>query len=574
MDSPPTPDRRWIRAAKRFLRHVLRFDALRAFAIAILALGVVLWVGADKPAGEAALVVIGTLVSYILLPDQPQRFWRVRASELAETVPPSDLRTAGRETARALAIQTGGTINPACSSLLWNDAVERVSHAVSNPRRVILDMDYRIAVTKEEHRQLVRATITSKRCWPGAGTVFFSFCSDVASLGQEFASEGSFAREIVELEPDEDMDAWEHRVSMYPVSLVIDGKNVDSIGRKTLTISGGARAHRLLFDVSETPITDAYTTLQSVSEFHQSPHDRTFSVKFSTYFCVGSTQLSLEVADPTVLIHANDFMLDPSLDIHFFHQYGLASHRVVVQTKGNSVLHPGSGVVFSWEPGELLAPVPAALDNRLPEGSPLPVEVALPTVLVPTAARDEPLVPISGVRCIDAYHRLGLLEVPRELQARKEVVYRLNDARIRLPNGFDFIVLDGWRAESLQARILEHYRHVMSGAVDGYVADPQSTAMRPAHMVGGAVDLTLAYQGRPLALGSLYDDFTLAAHLHAYEATDSTVRRLRRLMGEALLGAGFAPYPFEWWHWSYGDDVWAVFSGNDALYDLVQVEPR
>lgn len=43
-------------------------------------------------------------------------------------------------------------------------------------------------------------------------------------------------------------------------------------------------------------------------------------------------------------------------------------------------------------------------------------------------------------------------------------------------------------------------------------------------------------------------------------------------MASIMLKAGFAPYPLEWWHWSYGDDVWASFVGSDALYDVVEDE--
>jgi D-alanyl-D-alanine dipeptidase len=35
--------------------------------------------------------------------------------------------------------------------------------------------------------------------------------------------------------------------------------------------------------------------------------------------------------------------------------------------------------------------------------------------------------------------------------------------------------------------------------------------------------------------------------------------------------AGFAPYRYEWWHWSYGDDVWAEFVGADnVLFELIE----
>lgn len=217
--------------------------------------------------------------------------------------------------------------------------------------------------------------------------------------------------------------------------------------------------------------------------------------------------------------------------------------------------------------GEMLAVIPV-LDGLLPEGAPLPVHPGLPTQMVATAARNEPLVAVTGARCIDAYHQLGITNTRRVLSARKAVVERLAVAQTRLPSGFALVVLDGWRSAQLQTDLVNHYESVHGGSVAGYVADPDSITMRPPHVVGAAVDLTLSFHGQPLALGSAYDEFSPAAHLDAFEGSDSTVRRLRRLMAEAMLAAGFAPYPLEWWHWSYGDDIWAAYYGRQALYDV------
>ncbi len=567
---PFSSEKRWRRAVVRFLRHLVRINALRAFAAAVVALGVVELAGADTAVGQGGLVVIGTLISFILLPDEPSRFWRVRAEDLAETVPPSDLQAAGRATARALALQSGGLVGAEPSATLWDDAVARVGRGLGDPQRIVMDMDYRISVGRDGGRQLVRATVTSKRCWPANERVFFSFCSDVNALSREFAlsDAGSISREIVEVAPGESLDAWDRRVSTYPVSLVIDGANLEPISRETRRFDGRSMAHRVVFDVGESVIRERFTPMRLTSEFHQMADDRAYTVKFATYFCVGATQLSLEVDDATAEIDTNDFLQASGAETHFFHQFGLASHRVTLQTGSGAVLHPGSGVVFSWRPGPLLAPIPASLDEWLEAGEPLPVHPGPPSAPVPCEERDEPLVPIDGVRCLDAYYRIGVIDSPRELVAREEVVRRLGVAQAKLPPGFGLVVLDAWRSLDLQTRLVELYRDMYPDGVDGYVADPSSQVMRPPHVVGGALDLTLSYGGRPLALGSAYDEFSDAAHLDAYEGTDSPVRRLRRLLARVLLDAGFAPYPQEWWHWSYGDDMWATYVGRSALYGL------
>jgi D-alanyl-D-alanine dipeptidase len=54
---------------------------------------------------------------------------------------------------------------------------------------------------------------------------------------------------------------------------------------------------------------------------------------------------------------------------------------------------------------------------------------------------------------------------------------------------------------------------------------------------------------------------TLAAGLPTEAA------ELRRALLEAMTGAGFVNYPYEWWHYSFGDRYWAYVTGaQEAIY--------
>ena len=44
----------------------------------------------------------------------------------------------------------------------------------------------------------------------------------------------------------------------------------------------------------------------------------------------------------------------------------------------------------------------------------------------------------------------------------------------------------------------------------------------------------------------------------------AAARANRRLLGDALRGAGLVNYPTEWWHWSFGDRYWAATTGAPA----------
>jgi D-alanyl-D-alanine dipeptidase len=46
----------------------------------------------------------------------------------------------------------------------------------------------------------------------------------------------------------------------------------------------------------------------------------------------------------------------------------------------------------------------------------------------------------------------------------------------------------------------------------------------------------------------------------------------RMTLLEAMLEAGFAPNPFEWWHFQYGETYWAAFYGEkQTKYDSIKV---
>lgn len=166
---------------------------------------------------------------------------------------------------------------------------------------------------------------------------------------------------------------------------------------------------------------------------------------------------------------------------------------------------------------------------------------------------------------------------PRPAPAlRREVVTRLVAVDRALPDGFALTVLDGWRSPEVQQALLAHYRDQTPDLGPEYVADPADPRLVAPHTTGGAVDLTLSWRGAPLALGTDFDAFEPTAHLDAFEAAgaDRLVRDLRRLLAHEMRAAGFAPYPWEWWHWSYGDQWWAADRGRDrSLFAAVDGPP-
>ena len=91
-----------------------------------------------------------------------------------------------------------------------------------------------------------------------------------------------------------------------------------------------------------------------------------------------------------------------------------------------------------------------------------------------------------------------------------------------------------WAARTGQARLV----------TDGYIA------RRSGHNHGHTIDLGLARRGscEPLDMGSAWD--TLDATSHTTRATGPALDHRLRLR-QAMLAAGFRPYPREWWHFTF-----------------------
>ena len=187
------------------------------------------------------------------------------------------------------------------------------------------------------------------------------------------------------------------------------------------------------------------------------------------------------------------------------------------------------------------------------------------------------------------YNELIAGSIP-ELFLRKTVASKLRSVNARLkPEGLEIWVYDAWRpievqnhfhdrwmpdflkrtqpglvGEALQAEVERYWAR---GAPDG-VIDPTSP---PPHLTGGAVDLTLRrIGGDTLFMGSIFDDVTPVSNTDHFEDaggmafSDIEARDNRRLLFWVMSDEGFANNPTEWWHFSYGDQMWARIVGQSA----------
>lgn len=179
----------------------------------------------------------------------------------------------------------------------------------------------------------------------------------------------------------------------------------------------------------------------------------------------------------------------------------------------------------------------------------------------------EPLVRLSeGFRLEPVYRWLGFKGASSVPRVRAGVLERLQRASSSLPTDFQLAIIDGHRTRAFQAELMDYYKQRSDEPVDAFVSDPYSTTVIPPHTTGGAVDLSLAWRGAVLGLGTDFDAFAPEAAPAWFESHSGheTVRNLRRLLASVLTAEDMVPIDSEWWHWSYGDQWWAVQTGAPA----------
>jgi D-alanyl-D-alanine dipeptidase len=110
--------------------------------------------------------------------------------------------------------------------------------------------------------------------------------------------------------------------------------------------------------------------------------------------------------------------------------------------------------------------------------------------------------------------------------------------------------------------------------VSKFWAIPSNNPQTPTpHSTGAAIDVTL-YQvssKEPVDMGSPIDEISDRS-LPDYFAnsnceSEQKYHRDRQLLNQVMTHSGFQSHPHEWWHFSYGDQMWAWLSEHPpALY--------
>lgn len=157
----------------------------------------------------------------------------------------------------------------------------------------------------------------------------------------------------------------------------------------------------------------------------------------------------------------------------------------------------------------------------------------------------------------------------KERRIRGFIYDMLKDARDFLPNDYTLCIYETYRTHENQLMEWEKLGEQMRAEHPGldpqddkfiemceeFVANPYKEGS--GHQTGAAIDLTICGpDGEELDMGSPINSCIPASRTHAEGLTEQQ-RKNRDLLVSTMHKAGFINYPSEWWHYSFGERLWA-----------------
>jgi zinc D-Ala-D-Ala dipeptidase len=169
-----------------------------------------------------------------------------------------------------------------------------------------------------------------------------------------------------------------------------------------------------------------------------------------------------------------------------------------------------------------------------------------------------------------------------KIKIRKNVLKKLNIAASFLPDNIYIILKCGHRPIDVQISLFDKvysYLETKNPKMTPeelymlnltFVADSKNFI--PPHATGAAVDILLfdIKTKTYLDMGSPIN-YPGDSSWVTYEEISKEAKNNRELMRTVMLNVGFANLASEWWHFSYGDQYWALYYNlKKALYNIYE----
>ncbi|MCA9353702.1 D-alanyl-D-alanine carboxypeptidase family protein [Candidatus Nomurabacteria bacterium] len=192
--------------------------------------------------------------------------------------------------------------------------------------------------------------------------------------------------------------------------------------------------------------------------------------------------------------------------------------------------------------------------------------------------------------------KLGIIKKSYEQKffVRKSIADKLYKVSESLPDNLSLVVIEGYRSVGDQQKswlvafnnIKKLFPKLSNEEIERktsmVIARPNLLAN---HNCGGAIDVTLADKnGNLLDMGSPYPSLDSTKEERTrfpmfpksflfFSLLTKNQRKNRKILRKRMESQGFVWYPGEWWHYCYGDRMWAVYTGrNSCIYGPASIE--
>lgn len=203
---------------------------------------------------------------------------------------------------------------------------------------------------------------------------------------------------------------------------------------------------------------------------------------------------------------------------------------------------------------------------------------------IPLIENNEPLVSLYDYPFVaePVYYNQGIAP-DSTMRIRQGIAEKLLAIQNTFDGKYQFKIFDGHRPRTVQDAIYNDFwkqkkeqfpdynDEQLNNEVEKYVTRATVQERIPPHATGGAIDLTLVdANGEELDMGTVFDHFGPEAaplFYEEHEELDDVPRQNRRILRTAMWDAGFTSDVDEWWHFDYGNQIWAANASKpEAFY--------
>lgn len=161
---------------------------------------------------------------------------------------------------------------------------------------------------------------------------------------------------------------------------------------------------------------------------------------------------------------------------------------------------------------------------------------------------------------------LRRITIDYPLLCRDEVAKLLAKVADSLPDNLFLQVDSAYRDKSIEKILFDSRNKIMPGLVQNPKEGHSS------HYTGGTVDVSLVdVTGKEINLSAPLEKYYQEPQLISDKISRES-QRLRNILNDAMLKVGFAPNSREYWHYSYGNKSWSLYTKKEPFYDYIDID--